>query len=312
MPNKVAFRILMPLRLTIAGQLNAGAFHKAKAVAESAGCALDLSVVSLQPADYEEWKAALRRELGGLAWRHKAPVACYTEDEFIGDDTALLAWLRKQRVAFSASALNSDGKAAGWDELADAAYLAHLSSTGFSYAFLDLQLDGEPFGRLVFELYKHLLPKTVANFEALCAGGLPSDGARPRPLEPSLCSSPPALLCSARHLPARASAGKHYLGSRVHRIVGDGWLQVTSRYTRSTPPRCTDATGVSHVTAGLRAATSSAAPAPTRWRRQAACCPTRASRCRPSHRIASHAQDRIAGHSTRMLRDGRCRTTPRA
>jgi hypothetical protein len=191
----------MPLRLTIAGQLNAGAFHKAKAVAESAGCALDLSVVSLQPADYEEWKAALRRELGGLAWRHKAPVACYTEDEFIGDDTALLAWLRKQRVAFSASALNSDGKAAGWDELADAAYLAHLSSTGFSYAFLDLQLDGEPFGRLVFELYKHLLPKTVANFEALCAGGLPSDGARPRPLEPSLCSSPPALLCSTPSRP---------------------------------------------------------------------------------------------------------------
>uniref|UniRef100_A0A915BDY2 Peptidyl-prolyl cis-trans isomerase n=1 Tax=Parascaris univalens TaxID=6257 RepID=A0A915BDY2_PARUN len=38
------------------------------------------------------------------------------------------------------------------------------------HVFLDLTADGEPFGRLVFELRKDICPKTAENFRALCTG----------------------------------------------------------------------------------------------------------------------------------------------
>ena len=36
--------------------------------------------------------------------------------------------------------------------------------------FFDMDVDGEPIGRLVFGLFGNALPKTVENFRALCAG----------------------------------------------------------------------------------------------------------------------------------------------
>ena len=37
------------------------------------------------------------------AWLNKAPLAVYTDDEFIGDDVAFIAWLRKNHIAFDRS-----------------------------------------------------------------------------------------------------------------------------------------------------------------------------------------------------------------
>ncbi len=36
--------------------------------------------------------------------------------------------------------------------------------------FFDLSVAGEPVGRVVMELYIHVVPKTVENFRALCTG----------------------------------------------------------------------------------------------------------------------------------------------
>ncbi|KPV73088.1 uncharacterized protein RHOBADRAFT_17434 [Rhodotorula graminis WP1] len=39
-----------------------------------------------------------------------------------------------------------------------------------SRPFLDFAVEGEPLGRVVFELFDHVVPKTCANFRALCTG----------------------------------------------------------------------------------------------------------------------------------------------
>lgn len=39
-----------------------------------------------------------------------------------------------------------------------------------SRPFLDFAVEGEPLGRVVFELFDHIVPKTTANFRALCTG----------------------------------------------------------------------------------------------------------------------------------------------
>jgi len=63
---------------------------------------------------------------------------------------------------------------------------------------MDVCIEGELIGRLVFELYKHLCPKTCANFAALCTGerGVSASGVR-----------------------------LSYVNSLFHRVVKGGWIQ---------------------------------------------------------------------------------------
>ena len=63
---------------------------------------------------------------------------------------------------------------------------------------MDVCIEGELIGRLVFELYKHLCPKTCANFVALCTGekGTSASGTR-----------------------------LSYVNSLFHRVVKKGWIQ---------------------------------------------------------------------------------------
>ena len=64
--------------------------------------------------------------------------------------------------------------------------------------FFDLEVDGEPFGRIIFALYDKAAPKTVENFMAL-ADGTAGVGNNGLPL--------------------------HYKGSNFHRIIPDFMAQ---------------------------------------------------------------------------------------
>lgn len=66
------------------------------------------------------------------------------------------------------------------------------------FVFMDVSIEGDPIGRLVFELYKDLCPHTCANFVSLCTGEK-----------------------------GRSPGGTHlsYMNSIFHRVVPNGWIQ---------------------------------------------------------------------------------------
>ena len=174
---------------TVAGRVNSGAFQKAKTIAEKCDAAASATVTALAPADYDKLLLELASEYGGPAYLHEAGVAVYSDVAgWIGDDAAFVKWLETNNVGGVSKAVNSyNGKGVNWDELAVAEYQKLLCESGLTFAFLEFSFDGSVIGRLTFELFPDLAPKTVANFLALCEKGYP--------------------------------------GSPIHRIKAGGWLQ---------------------------------------------------------------------------------------
>ena len=50
----------------------------------------------------------------------------------------------------------------------------------FSRVFFDITLGGEPLGRITFELFKDVVPKTADNFRQFCTGESKSSAGRPQ------------------------------------------------------------------------------------------------------------------------------------
>jgi len=191
--------------IVVVGNVSAAPFHKAKAVLEAVKAQLGaLSVTALLPFEYDAELERLKRGLashpfGAHVWTHSAPVAVYSDTAgWIGDEVALLKYLPRCGISANTPALNSLGCSSSWEELAQAAFSAHLVSTGLTYVYLDFESNGDDLGRLVFELFSDRLPRTTANFAALCDGGKGSSS---------------------------SGVQLHYKGSLVHRIVKGGWLQ---------------------------------------------------------------------------------------
>lgn len=65
------------------------------------------------------------------------------------------------------------GKGSGGDGKSDA---GTSETTVRKRAFFDICLGGVSAGRIVFELYTDVTPKTAENFRALCAGDTPGVG----------------------------------------------------------------------------------------------------------------------------------------
>jgi cyclophilin family peptidyl-prolyl cis-trans isomerase len=173
---------------TVAGRINSGAYHKAKAIVEGCDAKSSATFEPLMPTEYEQRLLSLRTEYGGPAFLHEAGVVVYSETAgFIGDDAQLLTWLKRNHVVGADASANSDGMQESWDVIADEAYLSLLTESGLTFAFLELSQDDGVIGRLVFELFPQLAPQACSNFLALCKDG--------------------------------------YLGTPIHRIKPGGWLQ---------------------------------------------------------------------------------------
>ena len=176
---------------TVAGKINSGAFQKCKAIANTCDAMASATVLELLPADYDKLLLKLQDEHGGPAFLHTAGVAVFSAVAgFIGDDVQFIKWLKSNNVMNIEKALNSNGKTINWEDLAAREYQKLLCESDNTFAYLEFSFDGDVVGRLLFQLFPDLAPKTCENFLALCE--------------------------------AEANG---YTKSPIHRIKPGGWLQ---------------------------------------------------------------------------------------
>ncbi|XP_074471898.1 putative inactive peptidyl-prolyl cis-trans isomerase-like 6 [Sebastes fasciatus] len=153
---------------------------------------LDPKIQPLLECDWHTYLSHKKRELRGEVWQYSSSLMCFLNGLLLGNEKDLADWAENQ-WSFSLTqpqafyvALTEDG------------YTKHLQNTGHQFVFMDIEIAGEAVGRLMFELFSDVCPKTSENFQALCTGerGMSQSG---------------FPLC--------------YKGSVFHRVVPNGWLQ---------------------------------------------------------------------------------------
>ncbi|XP_060046642.1 probable inactive peptidyl-prolyl cis-trans isomerase-like 6 isoform X2 [Erinaceus europaeus] len=131
-------------------------------------------------------------ELKNEIWVYSSQEMCFVNDQLLGDALELQKWAQKvwDIVDIKPPAL--------YEALTMDYSAKFLRNTKHTFVFLDISIDGNPVGRLIFELYCDACPKTCTNFQVLCTGkaGLSHSGIR-----------------------------LHYKGSIFHRLVQNGWIQ---------------------------------------------------------------------------------------
>ncbi|NXS48496.1 PPIL6 protein, partial [Balaeniceps rex] len=194
-PQQVAVAV------TVVGLLQDPAFHVAKCVAE----ALKLKFPSkfadpvIQPLVEFAWHEYLqekKKELRGEVWAYASSVMCFVGGQLLGDEKELLRWSYREwdHRDFKPEAL--------YQAIAEDFYTKYLKSSQASsthmFVYLEIAIEEQPVGRLLFELFSDACPRTCDNFRALCVGGAKSS-------------------CDGRELT--------YKNSLFHRLVKNGWIQ---------------------------------------------------------------------------------------
>uniref|UniRef100_A0A8C7VDK4 Peptidyl-prolyl cis-trans isomerase n=1 Tax=Oncorhynchus mykiss TaxID=8022 RepID=A0A8C7VDK4_ONCMY len=153
---------------------------------------LDPTIRPLLECDWHVYLTNKKRELKGEVWQFSSNLMCFVNGCLLGNEKDLTSWAEKQWefTLIRPHAL--------YLALADDYYSKHLHSTGHTFVYMDISIRGDSVGRLLFELFTELCPKTCKNFQALCTG------------EAGLSQSD--LILS-------------YKGSVFHRVVPNGWIQ---------------------------------------------------------------------------------------
>ncbi|XP_051265769.1 probable inactive peptidyl-prolyl cis-trans isomerase-like 6 [Dicentrarchus labrax] len=185
------------MRLEIVGLVKERDFHVAKSIAEGLKQKFPESFLhpKIQPLLEFDWHTYLcnkKRELCGEVWQYSSSLMCFLNGLLLGNEKDLASWAKSQW------SFTFTRPQAFYTALAEDDYTKHLQKTGHQFVFMDIQIAGEAAGRLLFELFSDVCPKTSENFKGLCAGerGLSQSGL-------SLC----------------------YKGSLFHRVVPNGWVQ---------------------------------------------------------------------------------------
>merc|ERR1711976_604531 len=186
------------IKISVFGLLNDMTYHTAKC------CAGDL--VSKNPDIYSsseitgmlefEWDLFIEakcKELGGEMWVFKDKAVAFVNSQLIGGPEDFLDWAEKEHNYENFRPLPL------YHTLAEEAYKGYLNSTNHDFVYMHISIGEKPVGRLVFELFTDIVPKTCENFRALCTG---EKG-------------------ESEHTEYRL----HYLKSIFHRIVKNGWIQ---------------------------------------------------------------------------------------
>ncbi|KFQ14629.1 Peptidyl-prolyl cis-trans isomerase-like 6, partial [Leptosomus discolor] len=185
----------------VVGLLQDPAFHVAKCAAEALKLKFprkfaDPVIQPLVEFAWHEYLQEKKKELRGEVWAYASSVMCFIDGQLLGDEKELLKWSHREwdYRDFKPEAL--------YQGIAEDFYAKYLKTSQASsthvFVYLEIAIEEQPIGTLLFELFSDMCPRTCENFRALCAGGAksPRDG---------------------RELT--------YKNSLFHRIVQNGWIQ---------------------------------------------------------------------------------------
>ncbi|KAL5009770.1 hypothetical protein ScPMuIL_012075 [Solemya velum] len=183
-------------KLSIYGLLNDVSYHRARC------CAEDL--FKANPAQFScpevrgmlefEWDLFIdskKHEQRGETWQFEEKAICFIDEQLIGGPDNFIAWAEDNCCfeEFRPYAL--------YETLTEKAYKTYLNTKNHDYVYMDISIGGEPAGRLTFELFSDIVPRTCTNFKALCTG----------------------------EKGATEECKLTYQNTLFHRVVPNGWIQ---------------------------------------------------------------------------------------
>jgi len=185
----------MPTSISVTGLISSAAFQQAKAAAEAvvAGFKRDVSadITGLLEADWAGFVAE-QKTVRQDSWGVTEPVLITVDDALHGTVAEFVAWVA---ATFN---ITADAYVADFEAVGTGALSTLYSKDGSDFVYMDLTVDGAQAGRLIFELYTSVCPKTCENFMKLCSG---EAGTNER------------------------GTALTYEGSVIHRIQERGWVQ---------------------------------------------------------------------------------------
>nr|XP_009479109.1 PREDICTED: peptidyl-prolyl cis-trans isomerase-like 6 [Pelecanus crispus] len=187
----------MAVAVTVVGLLRDPAFHVAKCAAEALKLKLpskfaDPVIQPLVEFAWHEYLQEKKKELRGEVWAYASSVMCFVGGQLLGDEKELLKWSYHEwdYRDFKPEAL--------YQAIAEDFYTKYLKSSQHVFVYLEIAIEEQPVGRLLFELFSDACPRTCDNFRALCTGGAKS---------------------------TRDGRELTYKNSLFHRLVKNGWIQ---------------------------------------------------------------------------------------
>ncbi|KAK6489962.1 putative inactive peptidyl-prolyl cis-trans isomerase-like 6 [Huso huso] len=185
------------VQLEIVGLLKETAFQIAKCIAEGLKLKFPKNfsepiICPLLECAWDEYLNNKKKSLKGEFWEYSSSLMCFVNGQLIGNEKDLKVWAEEHWdfIFFRPPAL--------YLALAEDFYSSHLGNTKHTFVYMDISIGENAIGRLLFELFSDLCPKTSHNFQQLCTGE------------------------------AGSTAGNlqlAYKGSIFHRVIPNGWIQ---------------------------------------------------------------------------------------
>lgn len=180
----------VPCHITVAGRLDDYRFHICKDIASGLADRFGQVTFDAEGMTEVDWNAYIelkRKEFKKNGSKHRtSPVIFYNSINYIGDEEQFRTWCFR---AYGHKANKSNNVL--YRGLAKKEYSSWLMENKNSFCYFDLQRGGQQLGRVVFELYRTVCPRTCQNFMDLCTG----------------------------------SRGKGYKNTILHRVIPDVFLQ---------------------------------------------------------------------------------------
>lgn len=189
--------------LLVAGDMMDPEFREAYVLAEDIAAnnkSLKIEKREMAETDFNEYLSKKLARIGGAAKEHTGPFIAHSKLGFLGGVDNMLQWASK---TYNYPDPRQNPEYAHlktlFDEENTKAFHQHIYRTGHKFAFMDFTFgsDAERH-RVIFELFSKECPITCNNFLTLCAGTRPVNG---------------------------DGAKMAYKGTRIHRVMKDGWIQ---------------------------------------------------------------------------------------